>query len=429
MSAWPDRPDDFINFVRATNSAANPGDFLPRKIYGQYVRRILLDLAAAASDHLSVQVLHDEATRLLPSHCLSHSSANSNGHAGANSPTSSTSWTIETAGGRTIQADLCILTVGHRPPNDPFGKRWIGPRNRFVADPWAALVLSQIGPDEPVLLLGSGLTAVDAILTLDRPGRVAPLTVISRHGLMPLPHARSPQLPADLSNLLSQWLDPATPLKIRHLLRDLRRQITADQKSGTDWRQIIDALRPAITRLWGRLDSLQRSCFLRHLRPFWEIHRHRMAPDVADTIDRLRQKKILQVAAGAVISAVADQQGVDVTLSGRGSSPRRTLRVSWVINCTGPGAHNRHQTHPLLRPLLEAGTICNDEFDLGLHTDSLGRAVDSTGQSLPTLLVAGTLRKSTLWESTAVPELRQQAQTAAQTAIQTLSPARVPTEN
>jgi uncharacterized NAD(P)/FAD-binding protein YdhS len=145
-----------------------------------------------------------------------------------------------------------------------------------------------------------------------------------------------------------------------------------------------------------------------------------MAPDVADTIDRLRRENKLQVAAGALISATADTTGIDVTLSTRGGAPTKTVRVSWVINCTGPGVQNRHSTHPILRPLLEAGTLCDDELSLGLRTDPAGRALNAAGNPLPTLLVAGTLRKSTLWESTAVPELRQQAQTIAQIALATL---------
>jgi uncharacterized NAD(P)/FAD-binding protein YdhS len=404
MSVWPDRPDDFLGYARSVDPSVKPGDFLPRKIYGQYVRRTLMELAESAGDQISVEVVRDEATRL--------------------SPKGSSGWTIETAQGRTMQADVVILTIGHRPPDDPFGKRWLGPRNRFVGDPWAALVLNQIGPDESVLLLGTGLTAVDAILTLDRKDRVAPLIAVSRRGLMPLAHSTQPKPAADLSKLLTTWLDPAAPLTIRQLVATLRRHILAADEAGIDWRQAIDGIRPGISQLWARLNSTERGRFLRHVRPFWEIHRHRMSPAVVDSIHRLRQNKTLEIAAGAVVSAKADADGVDITLSCRGGSGRRVIRVSWVINCTGPGAHNRHSTHPLIRPLLEAGVLCNDEFDLGLQTDSTGHAVDSSGQTLPTLLIAGTLRKSTLWESTAVPELREQAQTVARNTLDTLSSVR-----
>lgn len=400
MSAWADRPDDFLRFAQSKDSSAGPHDFLPRKIYGEYVRETVLELAESAGEHLSAAIVHDEVVRLEQS--------------------SSSGWDIETARRRSIHADLVILAVGHRPPNDPFASRWMGPRTRFVADPWAALVLSQIGPDEPVLLIGTGLTAVDVALTLNRPDRRAPILALSRRGLLPLSHMRRQAKSADLSEAINRWLDPAAPLTIRGLVRTLRHQMAA-REAGVEWQDIFDALRPAVPRLWGRLDFKERSRFLRHARPFWEVHRHRMAPAVAETIERLRSGNLLQIVAGTLLSAVADPAGVDVTFACRGTSVPKPARVAWVVNCTGPGVHAPHSTHPFLRPLLEAGTLCGDPLELGLMTDAFGRGVKAEGGVHSDLLIAGTLRKATLWDSTAVPELRQQAQTAARIALSTLS--------
>ena len=402
MSAWPDRPEDFQDYARSKDPAVRPNDFLPRRVFGQYVRKTMLELAEVAGEHISAAVLRDEVTRMAP-------------------PLASSGWSIETSGGRSVHADLAILAVGHRPPHDPLANGWSGPRTRFVTDPWASLTLSQIGPDEPVLLIGSGLTAVDVILTLNRPDRSAPILAISRRGLMPRAHLRQQEKAADLSGLVDDWLDPATVLTIRQLLSSVRRRIAAGKELGIEWQRIIDALRPVTSLLWDRIDGKERSRFLRHLRPFWEIHRHRMAPPVADTIDRLCREKTLKIDAGALVAAIADSEGVNVTFSHRGTSTRRKVRVSWVVNCTGPGAHNRHSTHHFLRPLLEAGALCNDQLSLGLLTDACGRAIDANGNAQTDLLVAGTLRKATLWESTAVPELRQQAQSVARTALAALS--------
>ena len=401
MSAWPDMPEDFVTFAQSNDPLVGPDDFLPRKIYGHYLRKTVSDFAEATREHLSAEVMHDEVTHL--------------------APFSSSGWSVKTASGRSIQADLAILAVGHLPPNDPLANTWSGPRVRYVTDPWASLALSSIEPDEPVLLIGSGLTAVDAILTLNRPDRVAPLIAISRRGLIPLPHLRTQRAAAVLSGFADEFLNSATPMTICQLASILRRHIATASESGGDWQQVIDALRPMIPRLWGRLDVEERSRFLRHLRPFWEIHRHRMAPAVANAIDHLRREKTLEIVAGSMIAATADAEGIDVTFSRRGLSAPRTARVSWVVNCTGPGAHNRHGTHPFLRPLLDAGTICNDELGLGLLTDDSGRAIGVSKDARQDLLVAGTLRKATLWESTAVSELRQQAQTIAHTALDALS--------
>jgi uncharacterized NAD(P)/FAD-binding protein YdhS len=401
MSGWPDRPDDFLKFAQSIDPSVNPGDFVPRKVYGQYIRRTLHELAESAGERISAEVVRDDATQLRPS-----------GVGG---------WSIRTAGGRTIRADAVVLALGHRPPDDVFGKRWSGPRSRFVANPWAALVLSQISPDEPVLVLGSGLTAVDAILTLGRSDRPAPIIVVSRRGLMPMPHLPHPKPAADVSDMLARWLDPEVPLTTRELVRSLRRRIAAAGGSGLDWRQVIDGLRPAIPAIWSRLSLTERSRFLAGVRPFWEIHRHWMSPEITETIEGFRRNGTLEIAKAAVVSACADDDGVDITLFAADRSEKRRMRVSWVINCTGPGVHDRHSTHPILRPLLAEGVLVSDELGLGLCTDTVGRAIDSRGQILPTLLVAGTLRKATLWESTAVPELRQQAQIAARTALEIVS--------
>jgi uncharacterized NAD(P)/FAD-binding protein YdhS/predicted metal-dependent enzyme (double-stranded beta helix superfamily) len=402
MSAWSDRPNDFLDFARANDPAVKPGDFLPRKLYGQYVRQTLLQLAQSAPDHISIEMVRDDAISLTPALPLP-------------------GWVVGTAGGRTLRADLAIITLGHRPPAEEFIRRWKGPRNRFVADPWAALVLSQIGPDEPVLVLGSGLTAVDAILTLDRSDRTGAVTVVSRRGLLPHPHAREPKPADDVSSLLSRWLDPAQRLKVREMLQALRKHTERAAEAGVDWRQVIDGLRPSIAKIWERISLAERARFLRHIRPFWEIHRHRMAPAVAEKVAQLRARKILDVSAGALVFAEADADGINVTLSCRGSSALRKLRVSWVINCTGPGIHHRRSTHPILRSVIEAGVLCDDPLGLGLRTDAEGRAIDGRGEVHTNLFIAGTLRKATLWESTAVPELRQQAAQAAQVALQTLN--------
>ena len=396
MSAWPDIPDDFFLFAQKRNPLARPSDFLPRKMYGEYVRETMLKVAELADENLCAIVLQDEVCRLARS--------------------GASGWTIETTRGQFIQADLAIIAVGHRPPKDPFASEWEGPRGRFVADPWASLVLSQIGPNEPVLLIGSGLTSVDVILTLSRPGRSAPLLAISRRGLMPMTHLRDGNAPIDASALIHEWLAADHELTTRKLVTKLL-SFVSSQPPGIEWQQVIDAIRPAIPGLWKRLAPHERSRFLRHVRGFWEIHRHRMAPAIADKIFSLREDGGLDVAAGTLLSARADADGIDVMYSPRGLSSTKTVRVSWVVNCTGPGAHNRHETHAFLRPLLDAGALVNDEHCLGLLTDPLGRAICASGDTYNDLFVAGTLRKPTLWESTAVPELRAQSQTVAREAL------------
>jgi uncharacterized NAD(P)/FAD-binding protein YdhS len=400
MSAWPDLPEDFLAFARSKDPFVGPGDFLPRSSYGQYLRETMLDRAVAAGDHISAEVIRDEVFVMTPSDL--------------------SGWKIETTAGRTIHADVAILSVGHRPPDDPLTKGWNGPRSRFVTDPWASLFLSQINPDESVVLIGSGLTAVDVILTLSRSKRAAPIIAISRRGLIPKVHMQEQREAADLSPLVDDWLDPTGTPTIRQMVSTFRQHVRISEDSGIAWQQVIEGLRPAAPRIWDRLTVRERSRFLRHIRPLWEIHRHRMPPSIAETVHRLQMEGGLEVVAGAPLAAKADADGIDVIFCRRGTSSTSTVRAKWVVNCTGPGAHDQHAAHPFLRPLLNAGTLCSDELKLGLLTDDYGRAITASGNVHPNLLIAGTLRKATLWESTAVPELRQQAQTAANVALAVL---------
>lgn len=400
MSAWPDPPGDFLEFARSRDASIQGGDFLPRRMYGQYIRETVLREAASAGLHLSVAVHRDEATSV------------TSDKAGG--------WKIHTARGQFIRADAAVIAVGHRPPNDPFGDRWVGSRHRLIADPWSSLALNQIEGHELVVIIGSGLTAVDALLTLISRKRTAPIIVVSRRGLLPQAHSPSMLPPEDLSQLVADWLNPANPLTVRRMTSDLRQRIRLAERHGTDWRQVIDGLRPFISSLWARLDLTERFRFLSHVRPFWEIHRHRTAPPVAARIRQLCSDQLLCVTAGSVVSAKAEAEHIDVSVSLRGKPEYQEHRAAWVINCTGPGVQGRHSTHPLLRPLLKAGVVVDDEMSLGVMTDDVGRVIDAKGCVVDSLLVTGTLRKSTLWESTAVPELRQQAQVVARTALSML---------
>ena len=400
MSAWPDCPGDFLKFAQAHDASIKPGAFLPRKLYGQYVRQQLFDLAELAADRVSVELIQDLATTLTPSSNFSQ-------------------WHIATAAGRALSAELAIVTLGHRPPEEDFSRQWKGPRERFVADPWTMPILGQIGPEEPVLLLGSGLTAVDTILSLDREDRTGRLTVLSRRGLWPQSHASQPKPPVDLSQTAATWLDSSNPLTVRALLRTLRHHVKLAAGKNVDWGK--ERLAPIHCQTVGqvRLDRTQavftaRAGFLGDSPPSHGASSRRET-------QLAQARNLLDLTAGGLSSAEADDDGVNALLKCRGNAPARNLRVAWVINCTGPGAHTRQTTHPILRPLLDSGVLWGDDLGLGLHTDADGRALSASGVAHANLLIAGTLRKSTLWESTAVPELRQQAAAVAATALRTLA--------
>jgi uncharacterized NAD(P)/FAD-binding protein YdhS len=393
MSAWPDRPDDFVHWVSRHHRPAAASEFLPRQWYGEYVRATLTTAAEEAGPSANLSVMFDEVRRI------------------ARRPGGG--WMMNFARGPSLPAAAMVLAIGHRPPPDPIGRLWSGPRNRFIADPWRPFAANAVRADDPVVILGTGLTAVDAVLSLSQEPRRAPIILISRRGLMPQAHAQAPVAAADLQPIVSKLLDQPG-LRITSLCREIRQQVRALTAQGGDWRSLVDGLRPHTAALWRALSLPERRKFLTRLRPYWEIHRHRMPCEIAKRFQSLLDQGMVRVVAGNVASAQAEEGGVRLYVRERGHDRMMELRASWVVNCTGPATSNSAESNPAIGSLLVHGWVRPDELSLGLETTADGSAVDAHGASADDLFVVGTLRKPLLWESTAVPELRNQAAAAAE---------------
>lgn len=398
MSAWPDRPDDFLEWANRRYGVFQPGDFLPRRWYGEYVRESLLSTAKGTGQ---LEVKFDEVRRL------------------ARRP--SGGWVVNFARGSSLSAHAVVLAIGHRPPPDPIGKFWSGPRNRFIADPWQAFATQAIGPDDPVVILGCGLTSVDAVLSLAVPSRTAPITLISRRGLVPQSHAAVAIPPVDLQPLVTELLAAPGGVKVKMLFGRLRRIAKDLVAAGQNWRGVVDGLRRHTASLWQTIPCAERRRFLSRLRPYWEVHRHRMALGVAEKFNQLLDQGMVRIVCGSVASAQADESQVRIYVRERGDDRLREFHAGYVINCTGPTAPNSAESNPAIGSLLVHGWAQPDELSLGLETTAEGNVVDFRGAAWPDLFIVGTLRKPALWESTAVPELRQQAADVARRAVEVVS--------
>jgi len=393
MSAWPDRPNDFVDWASRRRGQVLAGDFVPRRWYGEYIRETLLTAAHGASAWATFSVVFDEIRRI------------------GRHPAGG--WMVHLARGDSFRADAVVLAIGHRPPSDPIGAKWSGPRTRFIADPWRPFGMNVVRPDEPVAILGSGLTAIDAVLSLAQEPRRAPITMISRNGLLPKAHAAAPVAPANLQPLVEELFRREGGVRALDLSRKLRRKADELAASGADWRSIVDGLRPHTATLWRAMSSDERRRFLTRLRPFWEVHRHRMAVAVAERFKAMLDRGEVRVVAGRVESVQAGDESVRLLLRERKTDRMIESRCAWVINCTGPVPSNSAESNPAIGSLLVHGWLRPDELALGIETTADGNAVDTGGQEVPDLFVVGTLCKPAFWESTAVPELRNQAATVA----------------
>lgn len=222
--------------------------------------------------------------------------------------------------------------------------------------------------------------------------------------------------------MCTPWVEQsiAKGLTINHLVHQLRQQIQRVSESGGDWRSVIDGLRPFTAQLWKALPERERKRFLRHVRAFWEVHRHRTAWQVADRFQALHASKQVKVLAGRIVAVQADSEGAHVFVRERGDDRLLDIQAAWVINCTGPGPSNSADSNPAIGSLLIPGWLRSDSLSLGLQTTEAGLAIGESGKQTDDLYVVGTLRKPGQWESTAVPELRLQAAQVAECVLQRL---------
>jgi uncharacterized NAD(P)/FAD-binding protein YdhS len=308
--------------------------------------------------------------------------------------------------GAPIEADLVVLAVGNFPPAPmPVPDPSFYDSELYRADPWAPDTLTELDPAAPVLLIGTGLTMVDAVVSLLDQGHHGPIHALSRRGLLPRRHlAGSP---------LRETRQPY-PTSVAALTRFLRHEARQATAEGGDWRPVIDTLRPFTQDVWQALSLEDRARFLRHLRPWWEVHRHRMPGLVADRIDAARERRQLHIHSGRVGAFRMEDNMVEVAYRPRGTEIVETLLAARVVNCAGPGADYDRITDPLVRLLLREGIARPDPLRLGLDVTATCALRLSTGAISRRIFAVGPVTKAAFWEMTAVPDIRRQCELLAQ---------------
>lgn len=362
MSAIADRPGHFVDWLEANHpDIDDPDGFAPRRVYGLYVRDRLASVEAA-HPALIRRVIGEVAAIEDDGVCLSD--------------------------GSRIAADTVVLATGNPAPKtaEP------GASDRIIGDPWAPGALDAIGEDDDVLIVGTGLTMVDMLLMLEGRGWRGRATALSRRGLMPRAHGDRPDPPlAPTETLLG------APLSER--LHAARRMATEH-----GWREVMEGLRPITADLWMQADLPTRRRIVRHLRPFWDVHRHRLATVIGEAMERLRAEGRLTVVTGRVRAITADDNGVRLEWRAR-RGEAAPLAAPWLIDCTGPG--HAADADPLTAPLIQSGRARLDSLRLGLDLDPLGRVLDREGRPDASLFVLGPPARAAFWETIAVPDIRQ----------------------
>ena len=367
MSALADDPGHFVRWLDQTGHwDADPNAFAPRRVYGLYVQDLLAEVEAGAPGQI-LRVIGNVVSVSQDSMIL--------------------------ADGREINADQVVLATGNPAPQTA------GVTAGVIADAWSPGALDGIGPDDDVVILGSGLTMIDVVLELEDRGWRGRAVAISRRGLLPRSHDvsqshPSPRHPADAA--LSQRM------------RAFRAR--ADE---IGWGVAMDELRSLNAELWAELDQVARARFLRHLRPWWDVHRHRIATDVARRIEALTQRGQLVVHAGRLETITPVGDGVEVLWRPRGLDRAEATPARALIDCTGPGVDPTRSTDALTRHLLATGQAGIDPLRLGLSVDRQGRLLNTAGHASERIHVLGPPSRAAVWEIVAVPDIRQQVQALA----------------
>ncbi|MBB3657809.1 putative NAD(P)/FAD-binding protein YdhS [Rhizobium sp. BK650] len=388
MSLFMDRPADFIEWLSRKDRPSRDADFASRSDYGLYVRDTLANLLRRNNERCRVDFIKAKA-------------------AGCVERYSGTLGFLLEHGGE-IAGRHVVLCLGLGNAKLPVDIEGLGAtmRSHVIENPWRLSWLTRVGPLDRVCILGSGLTMIDQVLALRSHGHRGRIDVLSRRGLVPHGHARDPKPPAAIE------ID-ARGITLSRMLHGFRQQI----RSGTNWRSLMDALRPKTQVLWQDLAPSERSRFLRHALPWWNIHRHRLAPAIHDEFDKLRQQGVVNFHSGYLktLSDAGDEFCIEYRR--RGSQETIALSVDWIVNCTGMERAGLVHS-PLLQEMRRQGLVVADPLGLGISVDRASRTLNSTGTVQSNLYAVGALTAGQFWEITAVPDIRAQAeQVAAQIAM------------
>ena len=370
MSAFPSVPDHFVRWLMKSNTSYGPLSFVPRSLYGDYLSEIAADAQAAAASRWR----HVEARALAVSR-----------EAGRVRVTCSN--------GAEIDADALVVASGNAAPAawpnvSPEARR----SHRYYHSVWDPGAIVPESPDEPVLLLGMGLTAADAVFGLRYNGHRGAIHLVSRRGLLPNEHRvfDAPPTTVPEARTVSDLL-----ASVRTLVRDRR-------EGGANWRRVIDDVRPHTNALWQALSLEEQRRFFRHALPYWNVHRHRIAPEAAKEFAELLAAGSLRVVAGRTGEITTNGDGgLRVPIKVRGSADVLNVDVRRVINCSGPQHDFRELANPLLQSMLASGSMIANPLGIGVRTAENGALVKADGVASTRLFAIGPARFGTLIETTA----------------------------
>jgi uncharacterized NAD(P)/FAD-binding protein YdhS len=398
MSALPDDPDHFWRWL--SNRAGgplcpDPYCFVPRRTYGDYLASLTTPFTSSESGPARLTIVHGQCVDVVEG---------------------SASATVMLGDGSCHIGDVAILATGNESPVA---------RLPCDVDPWAPASMA-VDKDTTVLILGTGLTMIDYVLSLLRDGHHGQIIAMSRRGLLAKAHRRTAPMRIDES-------DVPFGTSASGLLRWLRQRIDAHMSAGGDWRSVIDAIRPYTQRLWHELPLASRRRFLEHARAWWDVHRHRTAPEVEMRLAHALAAGCLSLMAAKVTGIEPNAAGALVRYRQRGRQDTASLQVGMIVDCTGIVKDPRATGNPVIQRLFEQGLARADALHIGIDIADDCALINRNGIASRRLFAVGPLTRAAFWEIVAIPDIRNQcAELAARLAAicdPTVAPANLPALN
>lgn len=391
MSAFPEKPEDFINWAHARNEYKDVDrellshTYLPRILYGEYLEETWKKAIDNKPSNIELNIIEDKAVDIdLTGDMVS----------------------ITLQNNPVITANKVALATGNSEPRDPsIANNSFFSHPSYFRDSWKKESTDKLKSEKDILIIGNGLTMVDTVLGLMENGFTKTIYSVSPHGFGILPHRHNGTKYSGLEKELKE------PYQLSKLVNLTHKHIRAVRKLGLTAEPIIDSLRPYTQKIWQSLTIQEKQQFLNRLRHLWGVARHRLPIHIHDMLQNLRIHGRLVVIAGKIIDIKESPKGIDVTFYNRKSRKNESILVERVINCTGPDASIKKSSNTLLLNLSKKGIATCDEIEIGIQADTTDfKLIDVNGRKLNNIYTLGANLRGMLWESSAVPELRSQAE-------------------
>ncbi|MBB6501299.1 FAD/NAD(P)-binding protein [Pedobacter cryoconitis] len=381
MSAFSDKKEHFTDWLYRKSFIYSATSFVPRKIYRLYILDIFNRLMEAKASTINVTRLRVEAVDVDMVNKLVLTNQ-------------------ETA----VPFDQLVLATGtfaanHLPLHDKTYMQTAGYFHSAWDNSWA----NHIQGNETVVMIGTGLTMTDTLISLQKTRHNGKAIALSRHGLLPSMHKNYEPYP----DFRGEMQAVKTALG---MLQVVRSHLRKAKHSGSDWRAVIDVLRPCTSQLWQQLPYAERRAFMEHLRHYWDVCRHRMPETCADIVSAALLKEQVRIQAGRITGIQVTAEGrFKITIRKQGGKEIQQITADIIINCMGPSTNYNRISQVLIQNLLQKRLICADPLCLGILCDEEGALIQEDGYASDCFHTLGAPAKGILWETTAVPEIRIQA--------------------